>query len=226
MKALDSPQATDIANNASLLAEEGFTAIGLYYFDSSGFKQQLTKDVAEKISSIPSTDSHPGLKIFSIYENGNPTSSSYFTTQRGNSDAHTAFARAQSAGQPLGSAIYFAIDYDASYQDLPKIKLYAYEFRRTLYALCDALGEKIHRYSVGVYGSGLVCEVLFDVGIAHYTFLAQSKGWAGYTPWQSKANIIQGNSSTLHLVNANPSITIDIDYNTIPDLNNAGLWSL
>lgn len=178
---IDAPDAIDVAAHASELKARGINVVGLYYFKSSGFKHLLTRDVSQTVSDA-------GLSILSVYENGYPTSAGYFTTATANMDAHTAYARAVAAGQTAGSALYFAVDYDAESSDLSAIDAYFAEVRRTLSVLSST-------FIVGVYGSGRVCSHLHGKGLVSPTWLAQSTGWAGFADWKPNADVVQGPTS-------------------------------
>lgn len=93
--------------------------------------------------------SNAGLKIISIWET-NPTNARYFSEDKGIVDGQEALAYAKSIGQPEGSAIYFAVDYDALSADLPAILSYFSGIRQSL-------GK---HYKVGAYGSCAVLEML------------------------------------------------------------------
>lgn len=120
-----------------------------------------------------------GLSIVLVYEDG-PTSAIYFSSGRGTSDAARSIAQARALGAPRGTAIYFAVDYDASAADVTgPIAAYFKEVAATLAA--DSSG-----YVVGIYGSGRACQAISTAGSAHFTWRAQSTGWAGYQlslPW-------------------------------------------
>jgi hypothetical protein len=88
------------------------------------------------------------------------------------SDGADALNQARAAGQPPGSAIYFAVDYDASHADIDG-PVNAY-FGGVRAALNGAAG-----YRVGVYGSGLSCGAMVDRGLATASWLSQSRGFCG-----------------------------------------------
>lgn len=105
-----------------------------------------------------------GLQIFSIYES-NPTKVSYFTADKGKSDAIDAISLAKSLGQPEGTAIYFTVDYDANSADLPAILAYF-----------KAVKTNLTGYKVGAYGSYTVLNYLHDNNAADYWF--QTVAWS------------------------------------------------
>ncbi len=79
--------------------------------------------------------------------------------------------------QPLGSTIYFAVDYDASQADLQNAIV---PYFRAVDAQFAQMGDSIDRYHLGVYGSGLVCQTMLDAGLAQHAWLSQSTGFRGY----------------------------------------------
>lgn len=79
--------------------------------------------------------------------------------------------------QPAGSAIYFAVDVDAtSGQINDVITAYFSGIRRAF----DELSGGQPDYAIGVYGSGLVCQRLLDAKLVEFAWLAGAKGWQGY----------------------------------------------
>ncbi|WEG14014.1 DUF1906 domain-containing protein [Pullulanibacillus sp. KACC 23026] len=120
------------------LKSEGITHIGRYLSDNW---KGLTKDEVQAISDA-------GLNIVSIFES-NPTKSSYFTADQGRADAQAASKYANDLGQPHGTAIYFAVDYDAQGKDLGAILDYF-----------NALADNLKDYKLGAYGSYAVLSYL------------------------------------------------------------------
>jgi hypothetical protein len=108
-----------------------------------------------------------GIKLVTVYEDA-PVSVEYFTAERGLSDGRNAAAQAMAVDQPVGTPIYFAVDYDALKSDLNAIALYF-----------DGVNRNCEPYRVGVYGSGLVCGYLLAERLAEYAWLGGAMGWAG-----------------------------------------------
>jgi hypothetical protein len=200
LNAFDATDALSVASHADDIKAAGYEAVCLYYFRQSNFKQLLTRHVAEAVAAA-------GLKLFSVYENGSPISADYFTVATANLDGHTAGVRALDAGQPSGGIVYFAVDYDCDPADLPAITAYFTEVRRVLLSLTPS-------YHCGVYGSGLVCRHLSELGLVSKTWLSQSKSFDGYSDWLQHADIVQGVETQV--------LSLDVDLDTVnPD---AGLW--
>lgn len=122
------------------------------------------------------------MSIVTVYEDG-PTSSAYFSYNRGMQDGSHAHQYAVALGQPAGSAIYFAVDYDATTAHTQgPITQY---FQGVKAGLDHAAGGAAS-YRIGVYGSGRVCGWLKEQqGLAQYSWLAESHGWAGHAAYPS-----------------------------------------
>ena len=110
-----------------------------------------------------------GLDIVSIWEAAGDRYTT-FTEANGLREATAALQQAQTCNQPLNTAIYFAVDFDASMNQL--IGGIIPYFR----AVNEVLAG---HYKVGVYGSGLVCSQLDLYKLVSYDFLAGAMGWQG-----------------------------------------------
>lgn len=105
-----------------------------------------------------------------------------FLPERGTEDATHARTYAQSIGQPAGTAIFFAVDFDAQPADYRRIASYF----RTVRA---ALGGQ---YLTGVYGSGFICTRLKGDGLVDFCWLAAGSAWrdsATYQDWDIKQSV-------------------------------------
>jgi hypothetical protein len=101
----------------------------------------------------------------------------------------TAYGEARAVGQPIGSAIYFAADFHALYDDLASVV----DYFRGIHAGLRTAGAGVEVYAVGVYGSAPVCDAVKEAGFARYSWLSNSITWddgADYEDW----NIMQGGS--------------------------------
>ncbi len=156
------------------LVADGFTWVARYI--NPGKSQPLTVAEAAHLSA-------QGLYIVSAWEQGSPTTDGYFSADSGMATGAAAVLVATALGQPKGTPIYFAVDYDAEIADLPDIRAYIQNIQARV---------KLAGFVCGVYGSGLVCEYLYQSGFVSKTWLAQSTGFTGYTAWRDKADIVQG----------------------------------
>ena len=154
---------TNVTIHLPTLAAAGVTAVGRYYTLSTS--KVLTQMEAQAITDA-------GLSIFVVYEDGNdPTK---FNANLGTSQAQQALICARTVGQPEGSAIYFAVDFDCT---ATQFQQQIAPFFASINAVFSGQGSP---YKIGVYGSGLVCQGLLAAGLCSYTWLTNSTGFRGY----------------------------------------------
>lgn len=143
--------------------------------------KRLTADEAEALGAA-------GLQIGVVYEISDKPE--YFTNAHGHRDGVSAWNEAAAVNQPAGSAIYFAVDYDAS-QAAAAGSILDY-FQGVERGLEDA-ANGTHGYMIGVYGSGLVCAFLKShCPWIRYTWLAEARDWTGsqtYQDWDVRQSI-------------------------------------
>ncbi|MDC3414698.1 DUF1906 domain-containing protein [Aquibacillus sp. 3ASR75-11] len=146
------------------MANEGYDFLCRYYAPS-GEDKLLSKSEAQDISNA-------GMDVVTVWEWGN-TSASHFTYNNGLDDGRSAVSRALEVGQPFDTAIYFAVDYPASMEDISSIKDY-------FSGVQDAMNESRHYngggWVPGVYGSYMVVREMDNAGILYK--------WQTYT-WSS-----------------------------------------
>jgi Domain of unknown function (DUF1906)/Bacterial SH3 domain len=129
-----------------------------------------------------------------------------FTELKGEAAGRRAYRYAHdSIGQPSGSAIYFAVDFDASPDQIENnIAPYFEGVKRAFDEESGAAPE----YRVGAYGSGLVCSTLTSKGLIDLVWLAMSRGFSG-----TREALAAGE---LHLAQSAASATlcgIGVDFN-------------
>lgn len=162
----------DTAQNASAAAsclrEAGIEVVVRYY---SEFTRLPGKRLgAQEAAAL----GEAGLRLCAVYQDAQ-TEPRHFSHSRGLARGSYAYRYAQDViRQPPGSAIYFAVDFDADDGDVddavaPFFQGVASAFERESGGRPD--------YRIGVYGSGLVCRRLLDDGIAAFAWLARSRGW-------------------------------------------------
>ncbi|MTI18908.1 DUF1906 domain-containing protein [Rhodobacteraceae bacterium RKSG542] len=185
--------ASDLAHSAQELKSKGVVAVGRYLSLSSW--KRISKEEAEALLGA-------GLALFSVYEDAN-NSAECFSQKTGEENAATAMDQAQSiVGQPRHSAIYFAVDYDASQAD------YENNIKPYFQAVNSAFAEAGNPYKVGAYGNGLVLQNLLDDKLCEFTWLSLSRGWAGYQEFldSGKWNLSQQpENNTIDLDKINPA---------------------
>ncbi|ULT56614.1 LysM peptidoglycan-binding domain-containing protein [Neobacillus drentensis] len=143
-----------------------------------------------------------GLQLVSIWET-NPTNATYFTRARGISDAQEASRYAKTLVQTEGSAIYFAVDYDAQPADMDSILTYFTGVRTGI----DP------SFKVGVYGSYSVLTMLYDHKAVDFYW--QTTSW-------SRGHVADFHHILQYQHNL-PLAGIQVDYNEFA--NRAGAWS-
>jgi hypothetical protein len=154
--------------------------VARYYRDPASRWPALSADEARMVSAA-------GMRLVAVWESHSHRPD-YFSYASGYSDAMTAYRQAKTISQPAGSAIYFAVDFNA--QD-PDIHGPVDQYFRGVAAGFAAMASSPPDYRVGVYGSGAVCDYLKRARLAQYAWLSNSTAWSGYssfTDW----NIRQG----------------------------------
>jgi hypothetical protein len=87
-------------------------------------------------------------------------------------------------GAPRGTCVYFACDWDFTPAQIAASVIPYFKAIRAEFA--DGF------YRVGVYGSGAVCAAVIGAGLADLSWIAQSRGWLGYSAWLARADMRQG----------------------------------
>ena len=160
---------------AHCLAQLGFTFAARYYRSHKSKLNRLTREEALAISAA-------GLNIVAVFEYAG-TKVSYFTAEQASMDVKDALAQIAEVGQPLGSAIYFAVDYNATIDDIEG------PVNDYFTVVNAALRPK---YLPGVYGSGATCAAMLAAGLADFAWLSQSVGFLGtpgFTAWSIKQGL-------------------------------------
>lgn len=156
------------AESARKLASEGMQFACRYVVPPKYAWKRLTKEEVAVITAA-------GMRIGSVFETGanRPKDGAL----AGLTDGGIALQEAKLVGQPPGTAIYFAVDYDAPASDMSVIEDY----------LRAAQGQ-IPGYNAGVYGSYSVVEEMARRGACRHFW--QTYAWSGGKK-SSKANIYQ-----------------------------------
>ncbi|MEH6434386.1 DUF1906 domain-containing protein [Massilia sp. DD77] len=186
--------ALDMRRQAGALRRQGYDFVIRY--DSHNPARNLTPGEARSLCGA-------GLRIGAVRESAG-THAGYFSRQQGVLDGAAALAQARAAGQPTGSAIYFAVDYDATRAGIDA-PVSAY-FSGVRAALNGAAG-----YRLGVYGSGLCCGAMLDRGLASLSWRSQSGGFCGSRDYAQamRHDLIQSLGTRLSLDGA--ALEIDPD---------------
>ena len=127
-----------------------------------------------------------GIKLVAIWEAEGRLATS-FSYAKGTDDGTSAYTQAIAVGQPIGTPIYFGVDFDA---DEGQIAGAVHDYFQGLKAGIALASRNGPSYTIGVYGSGLVCSWLKARNLVTHTWLAMSRGWSGsgtFKDW----NIVQ-----------------------------------
>jgi hypothetical protein len=193
MKGVDTSEKT--TGKLKEIQANGFQAVGVYL--------RADRCSAAMIAELRNA----GLKIWSTYEKGYPTTSAYFTQKQGGADGRAAANFAQNTlHQPRGSQIYATVDYDANAHDTNGVIT---EYMTVFKAAVEASG-----FVASVYGSGLVCRLLTASGLAKSGWLSQSPKYAEHDQYKPKAAIVQNY----------PPMNHSWDSDEIQQSALAGLW--
>lgn len=176
-------QGIDMARDARDYSQElkgsHLDFVARYYRDPASRWPTLTAAEAQMLSAA-------GKRLVAVWE-WHSGRRDYFSYASGYSDGMAAYRQAKGVGQPAGSAIYFAVDFNAHDDDIRgAIDPY---FRGVRAGFQAAAGGTAPDYRIGVYGSGAVCDYLKRTRLAQYAWLSNSNAWAGYdnfTDWNIK----------------------------------------
>src|ERR1700730_919481 len=102
--------ATDAGHVAQYIKGNGLDFVARYYRKPDSRWPALSANEAKVLSAL-------GLNVVAVWES-HSQHRDYFTYGRGYWDAVSAYRQAKAVGQPAGSAIYFAVDFDAKGADL------------------------------------------------------------------------------------------------------------
>lgn len=146
------------ADKAKAMAAAGMKFVCRYLVPSSMAWKRLTRVEAELITAT-------GMKIISVFQRGKNDAAG--GAANGSRDGKAAFQEAKLIQQPEGTAIYFAVDYDAQPADYGAIEAYL-----------RAAAKELPGYLVGVYGSYAVVEEMARRGACQrfWQTYAWSKG--------------------------------------------------
>jgi Domain of unknown function (DUF1906) len=156
----------DTAENTSshikAINKAGIIAVCRYYTASTTSWKCISLNEAKALSNA-------NISIVPVYQM-RQTEDADFSKSLGKTAGINASKFARNIGQPLGSGIYFAVDYDPS-EDTIDGRISDY-----FQAVNDHIAGK---YTIGVYGSGATCQSLLSNKLVSYTWLSQSRGFSG-----------------------------------------------
>jgi hypothetical protein len=203
----------ELTRHAAALRAQGYDFAMRYY--SNNASKNLSLGEARALSGA-------GLQIGVVWETSG-THAGFFSRAQGLADGAQAYRMAkETIGQPFGSAIYFAVDYDPTQADIDGvISNYFTGVKAALYVANDGQPS----YRVGVYGSGLCCGALVERDMAALSWLSQSTGFAGSRQYaeQKRYDLLQ--MLPARIVGAD-GIVLSIDPNATHPERDAGLFKV
>ncbi|WP_289143088.1 DUF1906 domain-containing protein [uncultured Brevibacillus sp.] len=174
------------------MAAAGMKFVCRYLVPTSMAWKRLTRQEAEAITAA-------GMKVVSVFQRG--ANDAAGGAVNGTRDGKAAFQEAKLIGQPEGTAIYFAVDYDAQPKDYGALEAYL-----------KAAAKELPGYFVGVYGSFAVVEEMGRRG-------ACQRFWQTYA-W-SKGRLSQA-ANLYQYKNGQTLAGHQVDFND--GLGNEGWW--
>ncbi len=163
---IDTPHRT--TGLAPALSSAGVQCVIRYYN-----RQNTTRFPNKKLTAAEADAlSANGISVAVVFQQRNSEPDD-FGAVNGRNDALQALSDATAAGQPAGSAIYFAVDMDlAKPADLQVVLDY---FR----AVRAEFAQAATPYRIGVYGCGTVAQALLDAGLVDLVWLSAALAWSG-----------------------------------------------
>jgi hypothetical protein len=185
----------NVTKALSCFKANGINAVIRYY------NRDMTRKVirAEEFNAVLAS----GLSLCIVHQRGGRDPAEY-GAKNGTLDAAHCRKYGHDLGQPAGSGIYFAVDFDISSADLNRFVVPYFEAVRAEMAN----GAALPSYRIGVYGSGLTCRTILDKGLADFTWLSQSRGFRETPQFRAsnRWNMLQLMPDTLCGVGVDPDI--------------------
>jgi hypothetical protein len=177
----------DVSPYLGHLKSAGVTTIGRYYDRAYGsgigescYRHPLKTLTKAELNAIENA----GMSVYVVFQHCGAQCVNFDlqnkeTAGKGRKDAEAAIQLAKDLGQPGGTPIYYAIDYDpypGSGCTLPAERIWP-----SIDAYFDQVNEVLGgtQWQVGVYGAGITCRRLKESGKARYFWLSSSLGHFG-----------------------------------------------
>jgi hypothetical protein len=136
---------------------DGYKVVCRYLAPESSWKRLTAAE------AIVSSQTDEGLWIVSVFERG--SDNALGGNAQGTEDGALALQFAKEVGQPEGSVIYFAVDFDATPENYDAIEAYL-----------RAADVQIPGYECAVYGEEEVCQAMLDRGVVKKVW--QTYAWS------------------------------------------------
>lgn len=186
---------TNVSKAISCLKQSGIQAVIRYY----------NRNMTPKVIRAPEFNAilASGLSLCIVHQRGGRDPAEY-GSKNGTLDAQHCRNYGKTLGQPEGSAVYFAVDFDISSADLSRMVVPYFQAVRAEMVNGSALPS----YRVGVYGSGLTCRTILDKKLADFSWLSQSRGFRETPAFRAsnRWNLLQLMPDTLCGVGVDPDI--------------------
>ncbi|WP_052737484.1 glycoside hydrolase domain-containing protein [Grimontia sp. AD028] len=213
MNIIDTPWNTS-SKLSCLSSHDVKTVIRYYNFsNSSGLPEKcLTLAEAEHICS-------QGMTIATVFQQ-RQNQLSDFTKAKGLAAGKRAYTYARdSISQPENSAIYFAVDFDASKAELNSNIIPYFEGVDEAFS---REGGESPEYRIGVYGSGLVGKTLSNKNLVSLVWLSMSRGFRG-----TKKAYKNGEYDLCQIPPATQLCGLGVDFNEVnPNASDFGDFSI
>ena len=189
----------NLTAKGSCLKSHGFD-FAIRYYNINNPAKNLTRAEGQALVAA-------GLQLGAVFEDGHPDHDAFFSHDKGVIHGKAAHDMATNKiGQPAGSAIYFAVDYDPT---LHAVQTVITDYFKGVNEGLAAANGGTAKYAIGVYGSGLTCRLLLAEGLATLTWLTQSTGFTESKDFAKKKlyNLIQFLDTDVCGINVDPDET-------------------
>jgi peptidoglycan hydrolase-like protein with peptidoglycan-binding domain len=182
------------SGKAAALYSAGYRTVGRY----------LTVESKRYKAGELSTIFGAGLSTFPIYQQYNNTISA-FTYSLGRDQGVAAVKRARQLGFASGTIIYFAVDYDATGDEIVAAIIPFFQGVRDGVATSSRLV-----YQVGIYGTRNVCATVSAAGLAVSSFVSgMSTGWSGNLGFPLPSNWAYDQIQTTTVGSGSSAVEVD-----------------
>lgn len=192
--------AESVVRRLTDLAAAGITGIIRYDSRIGHWKEAGNPEIAAILAA--------GMAV-GIVNEGIGSVPSAFTEESGYLDACYSLARAVGRAQPEGTAIYYAVDFDASSAEIGSHVIPYF------LGVQKAHRENVRRWQVGAYCSGLVAMELDSRSLIDLSWITCSGGFAG-----SRAYVAAGREDLWQYRCEQTLCGLDVDFNLTP----TGVW--
>lgn len=184
----------NVTGLVSCLRQQGVRGVIRYYSRAQSSKVIRQREFDAILAA--------GLDLCIVHQRGGRDPAE-FTGETGRLDAAHCLDYGHALGQPGGSAIYFAVDFDILKPAIDQHLLPYFTAVRETMAAAEA-----RAYRVGVYGSGMTCRRLLEAGLVELTWLSQSRAFQGTAEFRAsnRWNLLQLLNEPLCGIQVDPDI--------------------